>query len=112
MARTLPNDADGDALRRLAEDGSDLTKPMVIDFAVAVPDESAGRRIAAAAVKVGFSAGIDQDGESGEWTCYCTRTMVPEYEEIIRQQELLDRIGQPHGGYCDGWGSFGNAPES
>jgi hypothetical protein len=31
----LPNDADGDAIRRVALDGADLDKPMAIDFTVA-----------------------------------------------------------------------------
>lgn len=38
---TYPNDADGDALRRVAGAGSDMSKPMDIDFAVAAPDEDA-----------------------------------------------------------------------
>jgi hypothetical protein len=36
MADSFPNDADGDALRRVAE-RSDMSKPMDIDFAVDVP---------------------------------------------------------------------------
>jgi len=33
---SIPNDADGDVLRRLAENGNDLSKFMVIDFHVGV----------------------------------------------------------------------------
>lgn len=41
MKADFPDDADGDALRRLVNDGSDLTKPMLIDFQIAVPTEEA-----------------------------------------------------------------------
>ena len=41
MTHDFPYDADGDALRRLVDDGSDLTKPMCVEFQVAVPDEAA-----------------------------------------------------------------------
>lgn len=32
MPQDFPNDADGDALRRFVQAGSDLTKPMYFDF--------------------------------------------------------------------------------
>ena len=37
MEDDYPNDTDGDALRRIASLGNDMTRPMEIDFAVAVP---------------------------------------------------------------------------
>jgi Regulator of ribonuclease activity B len=60
-----PLGPDGDALRRLAADGSDMSRPMEIDFAVAVPNESVGNAIAEQArgrgyaVKVVFDPGED-----------------------------------------------------
>jgi hypothetical protein len=39
----FPDNADGDALRCLVESGADMTSPMVIDFAVAIPDEPTGK---------------------------------------------------------------------
>ena len=45
----FPNDADGDALRRVAE-RSDMSKPMDIDFAVDVPSKSSGEEIGRAHV--------------------------------------------------------------
>ena len=37
-----PNDADGDALRRLEADGDHLTRPRNIDFAVVFADANSG----------------------------------------------------------------------
>lgn len=104
-----PDDADGDALRRLVDDGSDLSQPMGIDFAVAVPDEKAGHALASLAASRGYRAELSQDEETGEWTCSCTRFMVASYETLVAAQAELDAMARPLGGYADGWGSFGNA---
>jgi hypothetical protein len=34
--KDYPDDADGDALRRVAADGSDMSKPMEVDFMLSV----------------------------------------------------------------------------
>lgn len=108
MVSILPDDADGDALRRVEEGGSDLSKPMTIEFFVAVPDESSGQAVAEAAEVAGFETEFDRDDESGEWTCYCTRFMPATYEEVIRAQEELRQLAAPHGGVPDGWETAGN----
>ena len=104
----FPDDADGDALRNLAENGSDLTKPMIIDFAVAIPDESTGKAIALMTIEIGYKTSVDQDLESGDWTCYCSKTMFATYRDVINCQLELDRIAVAYGGFADGWGAFGN----
>ena len=114
MTMDYPQDADGDALRRLQADGSDMSRPMNIDFAVAVPDEAAGHAVAEGAQALGYKAEVvhdpgDDDRES--WTCYCTRRMVPTHHGVLDAQQQLDEVGRRFGGYADGWGSFGNAEE-
>jgi hypothetical protein len=53
-----PGDADGDALRKVAESGADMSRPTVIEFSVDVPDERAARRVAeVVAPSVGGLAG-------------------------------------------------------
>jgi hypothetical protein len=108
MVSTFPDDADGDALQGVAEGGFDLSKPMSIDFFVAIPDESSGHAVAKAAEAAGFEAEVDQDDESGEWTCYCTRFMPATYEGVTRIQEELRQIAAPYGGVPDGWETAGN----
>ncbi len=51
MVSNFPDDSDGGALRRLVEDGSDLSRPMYIDFQIAVPDEARATRLAESVVK-------------------------------------------------------------
>jgi regulator of ribonuclease activity B len=109
MPDDLPNDSDGDALRRLVRDGSDLSKPMTIDFAVAVPDKFAGEAVAERASSLGFRPHIYHDAKDDSWTCNCTKVLVPDYCAIVAIQKRLDEISRPFGGKSDGWGSFGNA---
>jgi regulator of RNase E activity RraB len=104
----LPADSDGDALRRLIADGSDLSKEMEIDFAMAVPDREAGEAFAVVARQIGFVTDVYLDSD-GKWTCYCTRIMIPSYDAMIDTQETLADIGRPFDAVPDGWGSFGNA---
>ena len=104
----FPDNADGDALRRLAESGADMTSPMVIDFAVAIPDESTGKAIALKAIEIGYKTSVDQDSESSEWTCHCSKAMFATYEDVLNCQLELDKIAVAFGGFVDGWGAFGN----
>jgi hypothetical protein len=118
---TYPDDADGEALARLAEQGADMSQPMLIEFAVAADDEASAQAIEAALVRAGYKAHAefdegepDEDGEidpddeefGPAWTVYAEVTMVPKYEEVMRIQADLDRIAVPLGGRADGWGAF------
>lgn len=106
-----PDDADGDALRRVAADGSDMNHPMVVDFAVAVPSEASAQAVAGLAARHGYEPSVGYDEEHDAWSVYCSRSMVPRYDAIMAAQAELDALGRLHGGHGDGWGTFGNAPE-
>jgi regulator of RNase E activity RraB len=111
MADGFPNDADGDALRRIAQHGSDLSRPMFIDFQVAVPDKSSAEELAAVAQKLGYRVSVyDSPKCTLPWTCECSTRMVATYESVIAVQNELAEISEQFGGIPDGWGSFGNGP--
>ena len=110
FTRTFPDDEDGDALFAVAKQGSDLSRPMEIDFVIAVPDEKSGMAVARAASKAGFATEVATDDE-GDWICYATREMIPSYQGIIEAQEQLRQLAAPHGGEPDGWETVGNAPD-
>lgn len=97
------------ALVRIAEGGSDLTRPMAMDFFVAVPSAEAGRIVAARAVALGFSSTVERDEETRSWICYCTKTLIPELFTVAAIERQLDRLAQEVGGWIDGFGSYGNA---
>lgn len=106
-----PDDADGDALREVAESGADMSRPMVIEFSVDAPDERAARRVSEVVASAGFDPSILHDDETESWSVYCAKELLATYETVIGVQSELNRLLPPHGGHCDGWGTFGNTQE-
>ena len=109
MTNELPNDEIGDALRLYIEQGSDLSKAMEMDFFVSAPDATAAYEIARKVASLGFITSAEYDEESGEWTCYCTKTLIPEHKKILALEQLLNDASKEFGGFSDGFGSYGNA---
>src|ERR1043165_1536993 len=106
-----PNDADGDALRGVVESGSDMDKPMYIDFQVAVPSEAAGISLAGVASSLGYRTEVYASPKCRlGWTCQCSTRMLATYAGVIAIQKELAEISRELGGIPDGWGTFGNKP--
>ena len=124
-----PDDADGAVLADLAARGVDMSSPLLIEFAVAAPDEGSANAIAKALRAAGYDTEICFDeGESDEDNeidpddeeldpddeefapvvdrSFANVSMIPEYSELIRIQADLDRIAGPHGGQADRWGTM------
>jgi regulator of RNase E activity RraB len=106
----FPNDGDGDALRRIVADGSDLTKPMLVDFQIAAPDETTAKTIGMACHELGYRVRASADSGRTTWTVNCATRMVLNYDAVCAVQDELHAIAKAHGGKSDGWGTFGNAP--
>src|ERR1051325_1641432 len=106
MTPDYPDDADGDALRRVARAGSDMTQPMLIDYHVAVQDRISADQIALAALRLGYATKVVAEERPREFTVWCTRGMVPDYDSIIAAQRELDTLAAPFGGKTDGWGTY------
>lgn len=105
----IPDNKTRRALEQLENNGSDLSKPLEIDFFVAVPSEDKGHEVALKAQNLGFKISVEQDLETKDWTCYCTKTIIPKYSTIIDLEQQLSFISKPHRGYIDGFGSYGNS---
>jgi hypothetical protein len=104
----IPNDADGDAMRRVIADGADLRRPMLIDFQIDCPDLPSAEAIANKVPAHEFTVSIYQDDEDGAVTCECSKKMLLEYSELVLIQRQLTDIARPFGGWCEAWGTFGN----
>lgn len=111
----FPDNDDGDALRRIRDSGSDLTRPMDVDLHIATPTEESAIEIANVAGTLGYRTEVFFDDEVEDvenapepWTCQCSRVMIVSYESITECQEQLNGIAKPRGGFVDGWGTFGN----
>jgi hypothetical protein len=106
MSNSYPNDADGDELRKVADSGADMSRPMVIDFSFAVPDERTARRVAEVVATHGFDPSISED--DGSWSVHCSKSMLATYEGVVAVQVELNELLRSYGATCDGWGTFGN----
>jgi len=111
-----PNDADGDALRRVVTEGSDMSQPMIVDFAVAAQDRESAESIAKMAASIGYMTDVvydeGEDQDRASWTCYCSKSMILTYQTVVEAQRELEDLSRPFNGYSDGWGTLGNGPRS
>jgi hypothetical protein len=105
-----PNDADGDALRRVAADGNDMSAPMVMDFPVVLPAETPARQFASVAAARGYRVHVWKHDDDPGWDVICSIDMVPTHADVVRIQRELTEWAGPYRGYCDSWGTSGNNP--
>jgi hypothetical protein len=111
--------ADAAAIAELARAGVDLSRPVLIEFAVDAPNDAVAQAVARALTEGGYAARVeydegepDDDGEidpddeefGPAWTVYTDRQMVPTLAELARVQGEIERIAAPLGGRTDGWG--------
>lgn len=108
MDIAYPDDADGDALRRVASHGADMSRPMRIEFTIAVPTVECARSLAERIATIGFSPDLYVDEETGSVSLYCARSMLATYEGVIEAQVELNKLCEPVGANCDGWMTAGN----
>jgi hypothetical protein len=109
MTTIYPDDRDGLALKRVEEDGSDMSASMTIDYAVSAPDEVVARRAADLVADHGFDPSISQDEGTGAWSVYCSMTMLATHEAVVAARLKLNQLLAPLGATCDGWATFGNS---
>ncbi len=103
-----PEDEDGAALRNIARSGSDMSQPMVIDFAIDASSKAIALACLAAIEDAGFEGQLYQDEEDQRWAVYVAIRMIADYDGIMRTQKILGELVAEHGGTPDGWGTFGN----
>ena len=113
MNMEQPVDLHRQTLLGLATAGNDMSAPMLVDFAIGVPDEAAARVIAAAVTQLGYRADVspdddDDDDDDDSWTCVCHKQLIVSLENIVAAEAELNQIAEPLGGGVAGWSSFGN----
>jgi len=99
-----PNDADGDVLRRLQDDGFDFSASHEVDYMVDFdpwpPAPAALAKLEALYGKVELHA-PDQDDDG-----YAEVKLQGKlsYETVVGTQRAISDAMQPYGGYCNSWG--------
>lgn len=102
----IPDDENGQLLKRMIEDGDDLEKPRPIDFFHVFAEETDAQDFAAAAAAQPdlVVEGPDFDDDDGIWEVSATRVMAPQHKAITELESALARLAEQYRGYPDGWG--------
>ena len=108
MSKFYPNDADGDALHLVVEAGADMSRPMIIEFSIDVPDERTANQVSELVAPLGFDASVSYDEDDEARSVYCGKSMLATYDGVVSVQTQLNKLLVPLGANCDGWGTFGN----
>jgi Regulator of ribonuclease activity B len=105
-AMKYPDDANGDVLRRMEEQGEDLSCPRNVEFTVVFPNESAAKQFADHFSTLGYAASVELTDtvENSPWDVVVVKRMVLSHEEIGAFEKLLENAAVNLGGRNDGWG--------
>ena len=93
-----------EVLRRMADDGDDLTQARHIDFHHLFALEEDALTFKEIARNQGHWADHDFWNEPNAWLTTVHVRMVPTVEEITAMELTLDEIARSFGGEPDGWG--------
>ena len=99
-----PEEENADVLRRMANDGDDLTKARHLDFHHLFASEEDALTFEEVARNQGYWADHDFLNETNAWLTAVHVRMVPTLEEITAMELSLDEIARSFGGEPDGWG--------
>lgn len=106
----FPNDENGHTLKKIADYGTDLSRPYLIDFNHLFPGRAGASRFADAVKALGYTVEIyapeDEDIEDGDtdWDICCKKLMVPTHQAITTTELQLAKLADSFGGRADGWG--------
>jgi Regulator of ribonuclease activity B len=112
MNAVYPDDDDGDALREIASLGADMSRPMTLEFTIAVPTVEGARALAERIAAIGYLPDLLVDDSDGSVSLYCARSMIATYEGVVTAQEDLNALCKPVGACCDGWITAGNRQDN
>jgi hypothetical protein len=100
----LPNDVNGDVLRRMLASGDDLSRPRMIDFCFVFPERSDALAFANV---FDFDQPDDEVSISryeNEWQAVVHRVMSADHAAITRLEALWGSGAGTFRGRPDGWG--------
>ncbi len=100
-----PEEANTDVLKRMVDDGDDLTKSRDIDFNHLFAYETDTVAFEKAVREAGYhKVARDFWAEQGRWLTSVTIQMVPDLGKIAAIEHALNEIATPLEGQPDGWG--------
>jgi hypothetical protein len=100
----IPNDANGDVLRRMIKDGDDLSRPRMMDFCYIFPERRQALAFAEIVDDRELEVRISYNKEREMWDTIVKRNMIPTHEGITTFELSLAAHAELVGGEADGWG--------
>lgn len=102
----IPNDENGDALRRMIAQGDDLSRPRMVDFTQVFPTEAAAKAFAAKAEAEGMFTFTEmtETSESLPWDVVVEHPLSPSHGALTTLELKLAEMAEGFGGRADGWG--------
>ena len=102
----FPDDDNGKMLAAMAEAGIDLTKALDVDFFLVFDDqrdaETALEELANSDLE--GEVELNLNDELGKWEIIVCINMVPDYDDLVEQETILNYFAAEFGGMTDGWG--------
>jgi len=108
----FPDDENGDVLRRMRNDGDDLTRPRTIDFEHQFSKKSDALLFLTEICGGETKVSISRSGQGNIWDVQVSMYMVPTYAAVTEAETRLGNIASGFGGNPDGWGCFNVKRES
>lgn len=100
----IPDDENGEVLRRMFDDGDDLTLPREIDFHLVFGEEAQARGFATQAAELpDLLLSVPEVDEEGIWMVTASRHMPATHAGITALEQQLALVAQAFQGYPDGW---------
>ncbi len=101
----IPDDENGEVLKRMVEDGDDLTLERPVEFFHVFADEEQANAFAAAAAEMPSVAVEEPEVDDEDvWQVCVIRVMAPQHAAITESERQLGALAETYGGYADGWG--------
>ena len=108
----FPNDENGAVLRRLHEQGDDLSQPRNIDFEHIFPTRDRALAFIGDVTTEESAVEISWYAARECWNVRVTRFLIPTHADITAVERELELRALEHGGKADGWGCMSQARDA
>lgn len=100
----FPDDENGEVLKRMYDDGDDLSQPRIIDFCFAFPERQQALAFAEVVDDPDLEVCISYYKEREMWQTIVKCYMVPTHKDITAVETTLASCAQTLSGEAEGWG--------
>jgi hypothetical protein len=102
----IPDDENGDVLRRMVARGDDLSRPRIVDFTHVFATEATAGAFFAKAKAEGLFAVVEMTGtaEGLPWDVVIEHALAPSHAAVTTLELRLAAMAESFGGRADGWG--------